>query len=75
MQLTSTRADMAERPSVNGPTMTLGWVLKRAAFGLALLVVLMGGMAWLTYASIGPSVDEAVAASNAPAGLQLSEQR
>lgn len=78
MQPMTMRANVAVRPSVTVvpvPAMTLGWVLKRAAFGLTLLVVLMGGMAWLTYASIGPSLDEAAAATKSPASLQVSAQR
>lgn len=35
----------------------LGWVLKRALLGIAILFVTMGGMAWLTYASIDPDLD------------------
>lgn len=40
---------------------TFGWFLKRAIIGIAILVVSIGGMAWLTHASIDPSqeLDEA----------------
>ncbi len=34
---------------------TFGWFLKRAIIGIAILVVSIGGMAWLTHASIDPS--------------------
>lgn len=34
---------------------TFGWFLKRAIMGIAILVVSIGGMAWLTHASIDPS--------------------
>lgn len=36
---------------------TLGWVLKRSIIGIAILLVAMGGLAWLTYASIDPDLD------------------
>lgn len=36
---------------------TLGWFLKRSIIGIAILVVAMGGLAWLTYASIDPNGD------------------
>lgn len=36
---------------------TLGWFLKRSIIGIAILLVAMGGLAWLTYASIDPDVD------------------
>jgi hypothetical protein len=37
--------------------MSLGWVLRRALLGIAILFVTMGGVAWLTYASIDPDLD------------------
>jgi hypothetical protein len=36
---------------------TLGWFLKRSIIGIAILMVAMGGLAWLTYASIDPNLD------------------
>jgi hypothetical protein len=36
---------------------TLGWFLKRSLIGIAILMVTMGGLAWLTYASIDPDLD------------------
>jgi hypothetical protein len=36
---------------------TLGWAVKRALLGIAILVLAMGSVAWLTYASIDPDVD------------------
>jgi hypothetical protein len=36
---------------------TLGWFLKRTIIGIAILMVAMGGLAWLTYASIDPDLD------------------
>lgn len=36
---------------------TLGWVLKRSLIGIAILMVAMGSLAWLTYASIDPDLD------------------
>lgn len=39
--------------------MTLRWILKRTALAVAILVVTIGSMAWLTYASIDPLLDDA----------------
>lgn len=36
---------------------TLGWFLKRSLIGIAILMIAMGGLAWLTYASIDPDAD------------------
>jgi hypothetical protein len=36
---------------------TLGWVLRRSLAGIAILMIAMGGLAWLTYASIDPDLD------------------
>lgn len=36
---------------------TFGWFLKRSLIGIAILMVAMGGLAWLTYASIDPDAD------------------
>ncbi len=54
-------------------TATLGWALRRAAFGLLLLIIMVVFGAWLLYASIDP--DEA-SASSAPAqgGYAAPEQ-
>lgn len=49
-----------DAPAVQGPlvrTVTLGWFLKRSLIGIAILLVAMGGLAWLTYASIDPDTD------------------
>jgi hypothetical protein len=40
---------------------TLGWFFKRSLIGIAILLVAMGGLAWLTYASIDPDLDGDVA--------------
>lgn len=37
--------------------MTFRWVLKRSLVGIVILVVAMGALAWLTYASIDPDLD------------------
>jgi hypothetical protein len=47
----------AEVPQVVLRPMTLSWVLKRSAIGIAILTVAIGTMAWLTYASIDPQLD------------------
>jgi hypothetical protein len=44
---------------------TLGWFLKRSLLGLAILLVAMGGLAWLTYASIDPALDAETTATPA----------
>jgi hypothetical protein len=49
------RADAA--PGVDLRPVTLGWALKRALLGIAILVVAMGSVAWLTYASIDPNLE------------------
>lgn len=36
---------------------TLRWFLKRSLIGIAILMVAMGGLAWLTHASIDPDGD------------------
>lgn len=50
-----------DAPTVQGTfarPVTLGWFLKRSLIGLAILMIAMGGLAWLTYASIDPVADE-----------------
>jgi len=57
-----------EAPPAQGPfvqTVTLGWFLKRMLVGIAILLIAMGGLAWLTYASIDPDVDSDAAAQSA----------
>jgi len=44
---------------------TLGWVLRRSLIGIAILMVAMGGLAWLTYASIDPDLDGETGAQSA----------
>lgn len=46
------------------PPVTLGWFLKRTLVGIAILLVAMGSLAWLTYASIEPDQDVAPTAAN-----------
>jgi hypothetical protein len=41
------------------------WALRRALLGLVILAVGIGAMAWLTHASIDPTL-EAVAAQSTP---------
>jgi hypothetical protein len=53
--------------------MTWRSALKRAVLGLVILAVTMGGVAWLTYASIEPESDQtakAVKTQRAPAGRE-----
>ena len=49
------RADAA--PGAPLRPVTLGWALKRALLGIAILVIAMGSVAWLTYASIDPTLE------------------
>lgn len=51
--------DASPVPRVAVRPVTLGWVVKRAMIGIAILLVAMGGLAWLTYASIDPDLDTA----------------
>ncbi|AHB50380.1 hypothetical protein W911_15435 [Hyphomicrobium nitrativorans NL23] len=48
------------------PPVTLGWFLKRTLVGIAILMVAMGSLAWLTYASIDPDLDASPATANMP---------
>ncbi|HRN89504.1 hypothetical protein [Hyphomicrobium sp.] len=48
------------------PPVTLGWFLKRTLVGIAILMVAMGSLAWLTYASIDPALDTSPATANMP---------
>ena len=53
-----------DAPAVQGALVrpvTLGWFLKRSLVAVIILVVAMGGLAWLTYASIDPDTDGAPA--------------
>jgi len=44
---------------------TLGWALRRTALALLILVVAIGGFAWLLYASIDPDEESLPAAKPA----------
>jgi hypothetical protein len=44
-------------PQVAFNPITLGWVLKRSAIGIAILTIAISAMAWLTYASIDQQLD------------------
>jgi hypothetical protein len=45
---------------------SLSWTLRRALLGFAILTVLIGTLAWLTYVSIDPKLDAAQTAVLAP---------
>lgn len=52
------------------PPVTLGWFLKRTVIGIAILMVAMGGLAWLTHASIDPEQEASMTSpAEAPARL------
>lgn len=52
------------------PPVTFGWFFKRALIGIAILMVAMGGLAWLTHASIDPDEEDL-----APTAAALSSDR
>lgn len=62
--LTGDNTTSASMTDVHTHRYTLGWVLRRAALGLFILVVAMGGMAWLIHASIEISAEEAPVADS-----------
>jgi len=37
--------------------LTLAWALKRTLLGVAILIIFIGGMAWLMHAAIDPTAD------------------
>jgi hypothetical protein len=55
MTIITERAAVA--PGVSLRPVTLGWALKRALLGLAIIALAMGSVAWLTYASIDPDLE------------------
>ncbi|MCC7250672.1 hypothetical protein [Hyphomicrobium sp.] len=61
---------LEDAPSVQGTLVrpvTAAWFLKRSLIGIAILMVAMGGLAWLTYASIDPDGDGELAPKAAKA--------
>jgi hypothetical protein len=63
-----------DAPSVQGTfvrPVTLRWFLKRTLIGIAILLIAMGGLAWLTYASIDPDLDGDAAPRSAKAGREI----
>ncbi len=66
------RADAA--PGAELRPVTLGWALKRALLGIAILVLAMGSVAWLTYASIDPDLERGDQPSAAKASQAPVEQ-
>jgi hypothetical protein len=62
---TSRHPDILVSTQQGPPVASLGWALRRAAFGLLVLLVAVMLGAWLLYASIDP--DEAVAGTPVPA--------
>lgn len=67
-----------EAPPAQGPfvrPVTLGWFLKRMLVGVAILLIAMGGLAWLTYASIDPDADSDAAPRSARAAPEAPAAR
>lgn len=62
----SVQSSADQLPQVDLRPITLAWVLKRTAIAVGILFVVISAMAWLTYASIDPSL-EAQSAEEAPA--------
>lgn len=53
------RADGVGVESANNlpATVSVGWFIKRTIIGIFILAITVGGMAWLTYASIDPALE------------------
>jgi len=64
-----------EAPQVSPRPITWGWALKRAALGTGILIMAMGVMAWLTYASIDPALDRNDEAKDAKRGRIIQGSR
>jgi hypothetical protein len=60
-------------PQVAFNPITLGWVLKRSAIGIAILTVAISAMAWLTYASIDPQLDAQTIEGEADTSADLTK--
>ncbi len=56
----------------SSPRLTLRWALKRALLGISILVIGVGGLAWLTHAAIDQNSD--ANAATAPAALTVTSQ-
>jgi hypothetical protein len=63
---------VAPVPQMTRP-ITVGWFVRRSLVGIAILMVAMGGLAWLTYASIDQSLEGAAATSPATAAPSAPE--
>lgn len=61
----------AVHPAVRPVTWT--WFLKRSLLGIAILLVAMGGLAWLTYASIDPDLDGDIAPKSAKSAASSAQ--
>jgi hypothetical protein len=61
---TSTARVEADVAALRAPT--LAWALRRTALALVILVVAIGGFAWLLYASIDPDEESVPAPQPAP---------
>lgn len=48
------------------PPVTIGWFVRRTIVGIAILMVAMGSLAWLTYASIEPDEGSSSSTATAP---------
>lgn len=69
-----TRANAGGDVRLQSPT--LGWVLKRTLLAIGIMVVVVGGAAWLLHASIDSSAEERDArrsASTAITNAQLND--
>ena len=71
MSITTEHADAAATVPLR--PITLGWALKRALLGIVILVVAMGGVAWLTYASIDPDLEQGDQAKTSKAMPTMGE--
>ena len=48
------------------PRLTIAWALKRTLLGISILIVGIGGMAWLMHTAIDQNAEAKAAASTAP---------
>lgn len=63
----SVQSPADQLPQMTLRPITLGWVLKRTAIAVVILVVAISSMAWLTYASIDAQLDAQTIEGEGPA--------
>lgn len=53
----SAGSDVAYDGVISSNRLTLGWALRRALLGIAILFVFVGGLAWLLHTTIEPTAE------------------